>query len=67
MAKGQMRSNKEAKKPKKDKLKASAGLAVGLRQGRPAGRLARQEEVIRRRRGFLGRQRANLIASLRRQ
>ena len=25
MAKGQMRSNKEAKKPKKDKLKASAG------------------------------------------
>jgi hypothetical protein len=25
MAKGQMRSNKEAKKPKKDKLKSSAG------------------------------------------
>jgi hypothetical protein len=25
MAKGQMRSNKEAKKPKKDKVKASAG------------------------------------------
>jgi hypothetical protein len=25
MAKGQMRSNKEAKKPKKDKIKASAG------------------------------------------
>jgi hypothetical protein len=28
MAKGQMRSNKEAKKPKKDKLKASAGAAT---------------------------------------
>ena len=25
MAKGQMRSNKEAKKPKKDKVKAGAG------------------------------------------
>jgi hypothetical protein len=40
MAKGQMRSNKEAKKPKKDKLKASAGAASPsgfAKAGQPAG------------------------------
>ncbi|WP_174247457.1 hypothetical protein [Methylocapsa sp. S129] len=40
MAKGQMRSNKEAKKPKKDKLKASAPAttAAGFtKAGQPAG------------------------------
>jgi hypothetical protein len=40
MAKGQMRSNKEAKKPKKDKIKASAGAttAAGFAKAtQPAG------------------------------
>ena len=39
MAKGQMRSNKEAKKPKKDKLKGSATPTAGgfAKQGQPAG------------------------------
>jgi hypothetical protein len=40
MAKGQMRSNKEAKKPKKDKVKAavSATTPAGFaKAGQPAG------------------------------
>jgi hypothetical protein len=39
MAKGQMRSNKEAKKPKKDKLKAAAAPSTGgfAKAGQPAG------------------------------
>jgi hypothetical protein len=40
MAKGQMRSNKEAKKPKKDKVKASPGgtTAAGFaKTSQPAG------------------------------
>ena len=39
MAKGQMRSNKEAKKPKKDKLKGSATPTAGgfAKQSQPAG------------------------------
>jgi len=40
MAKGQMRSNKEAKKPKKDKLKApagGAGASAFVKQGQPTG------------------------------
>jgi hypothetical protein len=38
MAKGQMRSNKEAKKPKKDKLKASAASPSGFAKAdQPAG------------------------------
>jgi hypothetical protein len=40
MAKGQMRSNKEAKKPKKDKVKASAGAGAAgafAKASQPAG------------------------------
>jgi hypothetical protein len=39
MAKGQMRSNKEAKKPKKDKIKASAATTSGgfAKASQPAG------------------------------
>jgi hypothetical protein len=39
MAKGQMRSNKEAKKPKKDKVKASAGTTPAgfAKTSQPAG------------------------------
>ncbi len=39
MAKGQMRSNKEAKKPKKDKLKASAATTPAgfAKADQPAG------------------------------
>jgi hypothetical protein len=40
MAKGQMRSNKEAKKPKKDKAKAAAGATTSAgfsKAGQPAG------------------------------
>jgi hypothetical protein len=36
MAKGQMRSNKEAKKPKKDKAKAPATAGVGAAAASPA-------------------------------
>jgi hypothetical protein len=37
MAKGQMRTNKEAKKPKKEKPKAPAG-GAGLGMSAPAGK-----------------------------
>jgi hypothetical protein len=40
MAKGQMRSNKEAKKPKKDKMKASAAATTAggfAKASQPAG------------------------------
>lgn len=46
MAKGQMRSNKEAKKPKKDKLKASAGATTPsgfAKADQPAGSPARKK------------------------
>jgi len=47
MAKGQMRSNKEAKKPKKDKAKsapASASTTSGFaKQGAPAGSSAKRK------------------------
>ena len=44
MAKGQMRSNKEAKKPKKDKLKGSPASRAG--QGGSAGGIGFEEEMM---------------------
>ena len=46
MAKGQMRSNKEAKKPKKDKVKTSAGAmtpAGFAKVSQPAGSAPRKK------------------------
>ena len=45
MAKGQMRSNKEAKKPKKDKLKASAGASPSgfAKADQPAGSASKKK------------------------